>query len=124
MVAKIAMTQFSGLFLLRAQISLAFKTPPEAHFGDFGRPFGSGFNAELEVGWNWTESLDQVILLQHFSALVQSIDHRHLGLDALELGITTPESLLEYCWKYLSEKQFSPAVVRFRRGEDIVYELN
>jgi hypothetical protein len=123
-VAKMAMTHFSGLYLLRAQMSLALKTPPGSEFGDFERPYGAGFNAEIEIGWNWTESLNLDRLSSTFSELVQKIDHRHLGMDAPELQITTPESLLKYCLNFLNQKQCPAKVVRFRRGEDIVYELS
>lgn len=123
MVAKTRMTHFSGLYLLRAQISLALKTSAGSDFGDFGRPYGAGFNAEIEIGWDWTESLDLGRLESVFSTLLERIDHRHLGMDAPDLKITTPESLLEFCFNDLKAKGLAAKVIRFRRGEDIVYEF-
>ena len=123
MVAKMTMTQSSGLYLLRAQISLAFKTPQGRDFGDFERPYGAGFNAEVEVGWDWTESLKKSRAKELFDEMIRQIDHRHLGMDAPELHVTTPESLLAFCVEHFKKKSMPAKTIRFRRGEDIHYRF-
>lgn len=118
MVANVVMTQF----FLRAELAIALKTPPGQDFGDFARPYGSGFNAELEAGWTSTNEL-ALAVESVFSDLVKKIDHRHLGMDAPELGITTPESMLQFCFHFLERTGHRPDVLRLRRGENIFYEM-
>jgi hypothetical protein len=107
-------------FFLRASMSVAFKVPSSNSevYGDFSRPFGAGFNAILEVGWTWTSGLNREKCERDFKTFVSKIDHQHLGFDVPELGITTPESLLEVC-----AREVSANIVRFQRGEDIKMEF-
>lgn len=107
-------------FCLRAPLALALKTPSGAEFGPFGDKWGGGFNAELEIGWSG--SLCEEDCRRAFQDLVKRLDHRHLGFDAAELKVTTPDSLLEFATDVLSERGFRPAFVRMGRGTDVVYE--
>jgi hypothetical protein len=120
------MTQDIRLYCLRASVSLAFKTSLGGDYGDFERPFGAGFNAQIEIAWNWTEGGEkdrQPLIESAFSQFIKKIDHRHLGLDAPELKITTPESLLKFADEYFSEKKLPCKSIRLWRGEDIQYRL-
>lgn len=107
-------------FFLRSHLSLAFKVNENVadDHGDFGNRFGAGFNAELEVGWILGDGLDENDKQQSFKTLIRRLDHRHLGLDAPELEISTPETLLIFC-----AKELKADIVRLKRGADISYEF-
>jgi hypothetical protein len=111
------------MFMLKRDLSLAFQVNGDPlAYGDLARRFGAGFNASLEVGWKLT-NLSQIDHLKRlFKDLCAKIDHRHLGLDEPELGITTPESLLLFSLNYLKKSHAEPQLLRFKRAEDIVYE--
>ena len=111
-----------SIFCLRAAISIALRAGDGPEFGDFGRTWGGGFNAELEVGWPAGASRNKSETT--FATLIRLIDHKHLGFDAPDLGITTPESLLLFCSRHLRERGLKPVFVRLRRGEEIAYELS
>jgi len=121
MVAKMRMKRESSTYCLRAPLSLAFKTALGDDYGDFQNTYGAGFNAQLEVGWTWTESLDKAALTLEFSNFVKKIDHRHLGMDTPQLQITTPESLIQFAVSYFAKQNWAVENVRLSRGEDIVY---
>lgn len=103
---------------------MAFKTALGADFGDFQNTYGAGFNANLEVGWTWTESLDKAALEVAFSNFVKKIDHQHLGMDMPQLQITTPESLVQFAVSYFAKQNCAVKTVRLSRGEDITYRYD
>jgi hypothetical protein len=117
------MTQKNELYCLRSNLAVAFKTPPGADYGAFQGTYGAGFNAQLEVAWTWTAGRDVSKLDTEFRAFVKIVDHRHLGMDAPELGISTPETLLKLAADHFEKLKIPASSVRLTRGEDVEYRL-
>ncbi len=80
--------------------------------------YGQGFNYQVEAEFRWQPDFE--VLNQHLSEVLKEVDHRHLGLDFLEIGDPTTANFGGWILKKLRERGCEVVALTLSRGDGLV----
>lgn len=89
---------------------------------DHSGAYGQGFNYLVEADFRGQQ--DAKTLNQHLSEVLKVVDHRHLGLDFLEIGDPTTANLGAWILKKLREKGCDVVGLTLSRGDGLIARFN
>lgn len=84
--------------------------------------YGQGFNYQVEAAFRWQP--DAKVLSQNLSKVLKEVDHRHLGLDFLEIGDPTTANLGAWILKKLRERRCEVVDLTLSRGDGLVVRFS
>lgn len=81
-------------------------------------PYGQGHNYVVHAAFQWQE--DQATLRRIFARVLKEVDHRHLGLDMLDIAEPNTANLCAYIAQRLAQEGAPATFVKLVRGDGLI----